>query len=54
VVIQLLFEQINHLRTAVHGQPQLSLKCSRPVARFWDLKGLNTFLGGKILYLLYV
>jgi len=29
-----LFEQINHIRTAVHGQLQLSLKCSRPVARF--------------------
>ena len=53
VVIQLsvwrnYFEENNHIRTAVHGQPQMSLKCSRPVARFWDLKGQNTFFGGKI------
>jgi len=27
-VIQLLFEQINRIRTTVHGDPQLSLECT--------------------------
>jgi len=25
-----MFEQINHIRTTVHGHPQLSLKCRLP------------------------
>jgi len=32
-----MFEQINHIRTAVHSHPQLSLKCRLPNCIRYDV-----------------
>jgi len=40
-----IFKQINHVRTAVHGHPQLSLKCRLPNRINFDiLTGASTKL----------
>ena len=46
-VINFLFEQINHIRTAVHVHPQLSLNCRLPNRISFDfLTGASAKLKG--------